>query len=61
MEQYGGSLENRARFVLELVNAIKVKLPSEEFVIAAKLSCHDCKSTISVFLSPHSSSVLDSR
>ncbi len=41
--KYGGSLENRARFILEVVNAIKAKLPSDRFVIAAKLSCHDCK------------------
>ncbi|KAF2094968.1 FMN-linked oxidoreductase [Rhizodiscina lignyota] len=40
-DEYGGSLENRARFVLELVNAIKAKCPSRRFVIAAKLSCHD--------------------
>ncbi|KAJ5476113.1 Aldolase-type TIM barrel [Penicillium sp. IBT 31633x] len=40
-DEYGGSLENRARFILEIVNAIKAKLPSDKFVIAAKLNCHD--------------------
>lgn len=40
--QYGGSLENRAPFILEIINAIKARLPSEKFVIAAKLNCHDC-------------------
>ncbi|RFU26088.1 hypothetical protein B7463_g10259, partial [Scytalidium lignicola] len=38
---YGGSLENRARFILEVVAAIKSKLPSDKFVIAAKFSCQD--------------------
>lgn len=42
--QYGGSLENRARFILDIVKAIKAKLPSDRFVIAAKLSCQDCMS-----------------
>lgn len=41
--QYGGSLENRARFILDIVNAMKAKLPSDKFVIAAKLNCQDCK------------------
>ncbi|KAJ5599213.1 hypothetical protein N7450_000280 [Penicillium hetheringtonii] len=36
-----GSLENRARFILEVVHAIKSKLPSDKFVIAAKLNCQD--------------------
>ncbi|OQE25897.1 hypothetical protein PENFLA_c008G00959 [Penicillium flavigenum] len=40
-DEYGGSLENRARFILEIVNAIKAKLPSDKFVIAAKLNCQD--------------------
>ncbi|KAL4891164.1 hypothetical protein BDV59DRAFT_209284 [Aspergillus ambiguus] len=40
-DQYGGSLENRARFILEVVGAIKAKLPSDKFVIAAKFNCHD--------------------
>ncbi|OJJ34012.1 hypothetical protein ASPWEDRAFT_69763 [Aspergillus wentii DTO 134E9] len=40
-DEYGGSLENRARFILEVVNAIKAKLPSDRFVIAAKLNCQD--------------------
>ncbi|KAJ5171001.1 uncharacterized protein N7500_003784 [Penicillium coprophilum] len=40
-DEYGGSLENRARFILEIVNAIKAKLPSNKFVIAAKLNCQD--------------------
>ncbi|KAJ6179948.1 Aldolase-type TIM barrel [Penicillium mononematosum] len=39
--EYAGSLENRARFILEIVNAIKAKLPSDKFVIAAKLNCQD--------------------
>lgn len=43
MTQYGGSLENRARFILGIVNAIKAALPSDRFVIAAKFSCQDCK------------------
>jgi 2,4-dienoyl-CoA reductase-like NADH-dependent reductase (Old Yellow Enzyme family) len=30
---------------LEIVNAIKAKLPSDKFVIAAKLNCQDCQST----------------
>lgn len=42
-DEYGGSLENRARFILEIVNAIKAKLPSDRFVIAAKYNCQDCK------------------
>lgn len=41
--QYGGSLENRARFILEVVNAIKAKLRLDKFVIAAKFNCHDCR------------------
>ncbi|KIH87033.1 hypothetical protein SPBR_05071 [Sporothrix brasiliensis 5110] len=40
-DEYGGTLENRARFVLEIVRAIQAKLPSDGFVIAAKLNCHD--------------------
>ncbi|KAH8888915.1 FMN-linked oxidoreductase, partial [Thozetella sp. PMI_491] len=40
-DQYGGCLENRARFLLELVAAIKTKLPSDKFVIGVKLNCHD--------------------
>ncbi|KAL4810634.1 hypothetical protein BDV18DRAFT_155247 [Aspergillus unguis] len=40
-DEYGGSLENRARFILDIVNAIKARLPSTRFVIAAKLNCHD--------------------
>jgi 2,4-dienoyl-CoA reductase-like NADH-dependent reductase (Old Yellow Enzyme family) len=43
--KYGGSLENRARFILEVVNAVKEKLPSDKFVIAAKLNCQDCMFT----------------
>jgi 2,4-dienoyl-CoA reductase-like NADH-dependent reductase (Old Yellow Enzyme family) len=39
-------LENRARFILEIVAAIKAKLPSNRFVIAVKLSCHDCKKSV---------------
>ncbi|KIW29275.1 uncharacterized protein PV07_05100 [Cladophialophora immunda] len=40
-DEYGGSLENRARFILEIVNAIKAKLPSDQFVIAVKFNCQD--------------------
>ncbi|KAL3445390.1 hypothetical protein BJX65DRAFT_319278 [Aspergillus insuetus] len=40
-DEYGGSLENRARFVLEIVKAIKAKLPPDQFVIAAKINCQD--------------------
>ncbi|KAL2212456.1 NADH oxidase [Sarocladium strictum] len=40
-DQYGGSLENRARFLLELVAAIQKKLPSDKFVLAAKFNCQD--------------------
>lgn len=43
--QYGGTIENRARFILDVVNAIKAKLPSSSFVIGVKFSCHDCMST----------------
>lgn len=42
-DEYGGSLENRSRFILEIVNSIKAKLPSDQFVIAAKFNCQDCK------------------
>lgn len=41
--QYGGSLENRARFILEVVKAIKAKLPTDKFIIATKFNCQDCK------------------
>ncbi|KAK5328320.1 hypothetical protein LTR93_002105 [Exophiala xenobiotica] len=40
-DEYGGSLENRARFILQIVNAIKSKLPSDRFVIAVKFNCQD--------------------
>lgn len=40
--QYGGTLENRARFLLEIVDGIKARLPSNRFVIATKLNCADC-------------------
>ncbi|PGH23915.1 hypothetical protein AJ80_01977 [Polytolypa hystricis UAMH7299] len=40
-DEYGGSLENRARFILEIVHAIKAKLPSDKFVIGAKFNCQD--------------------
>ena len=40
-DEYGGSLENRARFILDIVRAIQAKLPADRFVIAAKLNCHD--------------------
>jgi 2,4-dienoyl-CoA reductase-like NADH-dependent reductase (Old Yellow Enzyme family) len=44
-------LENRARFILEIVAAIKANLPSNRFVIAVKLSCHDCKKSIPAAIS----------
>ncbi|KAH8691471.1 hypothetical protein BGW36DRAFT_363802 [Talaromyces proteolyticus] len=31
MDEYGGCLENRARFLLDIVNAIKSELPSDRF------------------------------
>ena len=41
--QYGGCLENRARFILQIAHAIKARLPSDRFVIAVKFNCHDCE------------------
>ncbi|KIW18417.1 hypothetical protein PV08_02705 [Exophiala spinifera] len=40
-DEYGGTLENRARFILDIVNSIKAKLPSDRFVIAVKFNCQD--------------------
>ncbi|KAL2858542.1 hypothetical protein BJY01DRAFT_201330 [Aspergillus pseudoustus] len=40
-DEYGGSLENRARFLLEVVAAIKANLPVAKYVIGVKLNCHD--------------------
>lgn len=46
--QYGGSLENRARFVLELIAALKTAMPIDKYLLAVKFNCQDCKS-IDVF------------
>jgi 2,4-dienoyl-CoA reductase-like NADH-dependent reductase (Old Yellow Enzyme family) len=46
-DKYGGSLENRARFVLELVEAIKNAIPLQHFIIGIKLNCDDCGSQMS--------------
>jgi 2,4-dienoyl-CoA reductase-like NADH-dependent reductase (Old Yellow Enzyme family) len=40
-DEYGGSLKNRARFVLEIITAIKDIMPSDKFIIAVKFNCHD--------------------
>lgn len=41
--KYGGSLENRARFILEVVDAIKTVMPTNKFVIGVKFNCQDCR------------------
>ncbi|KAL2837381.1 hypothetical protein BJX68DRAFT_280219 [Aspergillus pseudodeflectus] len=40
-DEYGGSLENRARFLLETVHAIKNEVSTDKFVIGVKFNCHD--------------------
>ena len=38
-------MENRARFLLEVIEAIKAKMPVDRYIIAAKINCHDCEHT----------------
>ncbi|KAL2871276.1 uncharacterized protein BJX67DRAFT_377876 [Aspergillus lucknowensis] len=40
-DEYGGSLENRARFLLETVHAIQKEVSTDRFVIGVKFNCHD--------------------
>ena len=37
-DEYGGSLENRARFVYEIIEAIKAKVADPKFSVAIKLN-----------------------
>ncbi len=39
-DQYGGSLENRMRLIVEIAHAIRAKIPSD-IVLGARLSCVD--------------------
>ncbi|KAL7004245.1 hypothetical protein EMMF5_006190 [Cystobasidiomycetes sp. EMM_F5] len=41
IDQYGGSLENRARFVLELIAALKTAMPIDKYLLAVKFNCQD--------------------
>ncbi|KAI5476511.1 NamA [Pseudohyphozyma bogoriensis] len=40
-DKYGGSLPNRARFLLELVEALKEAMPVDKYIISVKYNCHD--------------------
>ncbi|CEL53995.1 Artemisinic aldehyde Delta(11(13)) reductase OS=Artemisia annua GN=DBR2 PE=1 SV=1 [Rhizoctonia solani AG-1 IB] len=37
-EDYGGSIKNRSRFIKELINAIRAKVPDRKFVIGMKVN-----------------------
>ncbi|KAL2871264.1 uncharacterized protein BJX67DRAFT_370052 [Aspergillus lucknowensis] len=41
IDEYGGSIENRARFVVEIVESIKARLPTDRYIIGAKINCQD--------------------
>jgi 2,4-dienoyl-CoA reductase (NADPH2) len=47
-DEYGGSLENRARFVLEVVRAIRAKV-GNEFHLQMKISVHEHNDAIAFF------------
>lgn len=40
-DDYGGSFENRARFVLEVTRALRAVVPTTEHVLGLRLSCSD--------------------
>ncbi|KAH7908810.1 hypothetical protein BJ138DRAFT_1115504 [Hygrophoropsis aurantiaca] len=40
-DQYGGTLENRARIIIDIVTAIRLRVKDQSFLIAVKLNVHD--------------------
>jgi 2,4-dienoyl-CoA reductase-like NADH-dependent reductase (Old Yellow Enzyme family) len=52
-DDYGGSLENRARIVFRIISAIKERVPMDKFILSMKLNSADfaggCVSNLFVF------------
>ena len=47
-DEYGGPLENRARFVLEVVKAIRARV-GNDFHLQMKISVHEHNDAIAIF------------